>query len=135
MRNQELSRKHRESVLNSVSERQSTRGKFRFSLFSALLGLLFLAASLTPSLIPRDPAIAGIYNGVIGVEHDLQNVKRKTGDVPFAITRDKKLLSATLHFTYSTYVRTIKWNGTCAGVERAARTTSNIPITNENGFV
>ncbi len=36
--------------------------------------------------IPRDPAIAAIYNGVIGVEHDLQNVRRRTDDVPFAIT-------------------------------------------------
>lgn len=36
--------------------------------------------------IPRDPDIAAIYNGVIGVEHDLQDVKRKTDDVPFAIT-------------------------------------------------
>ena len=34
----------------------------------------------------RDPAIAAIYNGVIGVEHTLVGVKRKTDDVPFAIT-------------------------------------------------
>ena len=35
---------------------------------------------------PRDPAVAQVYNGVIGVEHDLRGVKRKTDDVPFAIT-------------------------------------------------
>lgn len=37
----------------------------RLSAFGLLLGLLFLAASLTPSLIPRDPALQGILGGVV----------------------------------------------------------------------
>lgn len=35
----------------------------RFSLFSFAVGLLFFAASLTPSLIPRDPILQGILGG------------------------------------------------------------------------
>ena len=35
------------------------------SLPSLLLGLLFFAASLTPSLIPRDPAVQGILGGLV----------------------------------------------------------------------
>jgi uncharacterized membrane protein len=37
----------------------------QFSWFGLLLGLLFLAASLTPSLIPRGPALQGILGGVV----------------------------------------------------------------------
>lgn len=35
----------------------------RISVFAVLLGLLFLAASLTPSLIPRDPVLQGVLGG------------------------------------------------------------------------
>ena len=37
----------------------------RLSALGLLLGLLFLAASLTPSLIPRDPVLQGILGGVV----------------------------------------------------------------------
>jgi uncharacterized membrane protein len=37
----------------------------QFSWFGLLLGLLFLAASLTPSLIPRGPALQGVLGGVV----------------------------------------------------------------------
>lgn len=37
----------------------------RFSAFSLLLGLLFLSASLTPSLIPRGPIPQGVLGGVV----------------------------------------------------------------------
>jgi uncharacterized membrane protein len=37
----------------------------RCSWFSLLLGLLFLAASLSPSLIPRGPALQGVLGGVV----------------------------------------------------------------------
>lgn len=37
----------------------------RFSPFALLLGLLFLAASLTPSLIPRGPVLQGVLGGVV----------------------------------------------------------------------
>ncbi|MBW8637384.1 alpha/beta-hydrolase family protein [Hoeflea sp. WL0058] len=36
-----------------------------FSSFGVLLGLLFLAASLTPSLIPRDPVLQGALGGIV----------------------------------------------------------------------
>jgi uncharacterized membrane protein len=37
----------------------------RFSVFALLLGLMFLAASLTPSLIPRGPLLQGVLGGVV----------------------------------------------------------------------
>ena len=37
----------------------------RFSPFALLVGLLFLAASLTPSLIPRGPLMQGVLGGVV----------------------------------------------------------------------
>jgi uncharacterized membrane protein len=37
----------------------------QFSWFGLLLGLLFLAASLTPSLIPRGPVLQGVLGGVV----------------------------------------------------------------------
>lgn len=37
----------------------------RFSLPCLLLGLLFFAASLTPSLIPRGPAVQGVLGGLV----------------------------------------------------------------------
>ena len=37
----------------------------RFSALGLLLGLLFLAASLTPSLIPRGPVMQGVLGGVV----------------------------------------------------------------------
>jgi uncharacterized membrane protein len=37
----------------------------RFSTFALLIGLLFLAASLTPSLIPRGPVLQGVLGGVV----------------------------------------------------------------------
>lgn len=37
----------------------------RFSAFGLLLGFLFLAASLTPSLIPRGPFLQGVLGGVV----------------------------------------------------------------------
>ena len=37
----------------------------RFSPFALLIGLLFLAASLTPSLIPRGPVLQGVLGGVV----------------------------------------------------------------------
>lgn len=36
-----------------------------FSIFSLLLGLLFFAASLTPSLIPRGPVLQGVLGGTV----------------------------------------------------------------------
>ena len=36
-----------------------------FSVPSLLLGLLFFAASLTPSLIPRGPEVQGILGGLV----------------------------------------------------------------------
>jgi uncharacterized membrane protein len=36
-----------------------------FSVPCLLLGLLFFAASLTPSLIPRGPALQGILGGLV----------------------------------------------------------------------
>jgi uncharacterized membrane protein len=37
----------------------------RFSTFALLVGLLFLTASLTPSLIPRGPILQGVLGGVV----------------------------------------------------------------------
>ena len=37
--------------------------RLRISIFAVLFGLLFLAASFTPSLIPRDPLLQGILSG------------------------------------------------------------------------
>ena len=36
-----------------------------FSVPCLLLGLLFFAASLTPSLIPRGPAVQGVLGGLV----------------------------------------------------------------------
>lgn len=41
------------------------RRGFHISFFGLLLGLLFLAASLTPSLIPRGPLLQGILGGLV----------------------------------------------------------------------
>jgi uncharacterized membrane protein len=38
---------------------------FHFSLFSLAIGLLFFAASLTPSLIPRGPFLQGVLGGLV----------------------------------------------------------------------
>ena len=37
----------------------------RFSIPCLLLGLLFFAASLTPSLIPRGPVVQGVLGGLV----------------------------------------------------------------------
>jgi len=47
--------------------------------------LWYSDASTLDNAVP-DPQIAAAYNGVIGVEHDLTNVKRKTDDVSPALT-------------------------------------------------
>lgn len=39
--------------------------RFHFSLFGLLLGLIFLAASLTPTLIPRGPLLQGVLGGLV----------------------------------------------------------------------
>jgi uncharacterized membrane protein len=48
-----------------MSNRRLARIIGPFSVPCLLLGLLFFAASLTPSLIPRGPAVQGILGGLV----------------------------------------------------------------------
>jgi iron complex outermembrane recepter protein len=47
-----------------------------------------------------DPVIAASYNGVIGVEHKYVGVKRKTDDIPFAITAEWDVSGDLLTYAY-----------------------------------
>lgn len=47
-------------------EARASAFALRFSLFSFAVGLLFVAASLTPTLIPRGPLLQGVLCGLVG---------------------------------------------------------------------
>lgn len=83
-----------------------------------MLGLLFFAASLTPSLIPRGPLVQGILGGVVIAlgyllgrivdliwrAADLPRLRGKT-----ALTANLVLAAATLIFIFWTTTSSLKW--------------------------
>ncbi|MEM8700725.1 MAG: alpha/beta-hydrolase family protein [Pseudomonadota bacterium] len=83
-----------------------------------MLGLLFFAASLTPSLIPRGPLVQGILGGiVIALGYLLGRIIDLTwraADLPrlrgkAALTANLVLATATLVFIFWTATSSLKW--------------------------
>ncbi|WP_420334079.1 alpha/beta hydrolase [Roseibium sp.] len=83
-----------------------------------MLGLLFFAASLTPSLIPRGPLVQGILGGiVIALGYLLGRIVDLTwqaADLPrlrgkAALTANLVLAAATLLFIFWTATSSLKW--------------------------
>ncbi|WP_434055451.1 MAG: alpha/beta-hydrolase family protein [Roseibium sp.] len=83
-----------------------------------MLGLLFFAASLTPSLIPRGPLVQGILGGiVIALGYLLGRIVDliwRAADLPrlrgkAALTANLVLAAATLLFIFWTATSSLKW--------------------------
>lgn len=83
-----------------------------------MLGLLFFAASLTPSLIPRGPLVQGILGGiVIALGYLLGRIVDliwRAADLPrlrgkAALTANLVLAAATLIFIFWTTTSSLKW--------------------------
>lgn len=83
-----------------------------------MLGLLFFAASLTPSLIPRGPLVQGILGGiVIALGYLLGKIVDliwRAADLPrlrgkAALTANLVLAAATLIFIFWTTTSSLKW--------------------------
>lgn len=85
-----------------------------FSVPCLLLGLLFFAASLTPSLIPRGPAVQGILGGlVMAIGYLIGQIVAllwRAADLPVLSGRSARVLTVTLSMPLVAFSLWVLWS-------------------------